>query len=58
MPHGSLGYLYLPGLLLISMASMTLAPLGAHIAHGMDIRPLKRLFAVFLYGVSIYFLLR
>lgn len=58
MPAGSLGYVYLPGLLLISGASITLAPLGARIAHGMDMRPLKRLFAVFLYGVSIYFLLR
>lgn len=54
----ALGYVYLPGLLLISMASITIAPLGARIAHGMDIRPLKRLFAVFLYGVSAYFVLR
>lgn len=58
MPAGSLGYLYLPGLLVIAAASITLAPLGARIAHGMDMRPLKRLFAVFLYGISVYFLLR
>lgn len=58
MPPGSLGYLFLPGLVIISLASMTLAPLGARIAHGMEIRPLKRIFAVVLYCISAYFLLR
>jgi uncharacterized protein len=58
MPPGSFGYVFLPGLLLISLASMTLAPLGARIAHGMDIRPLKRVFAFVLYCISAYFLLR
>jgi uncharacterized protein len=57
-PGGSLGYIYLPGLVVISVASMTLAPLGARIAHGMDVRPLKRMFAVILYSISAYFLLR
>jgi len=57
-PPGSLGYIYLPGLVIISLASMTLAPLGARIAHGMQIRPLKRIFAVILYCISAYFLLR
>lgn len=58
MPPGALGYVYLPGLLVISLASMSLAPLGAKLAHGLDIRRLKRVFAVFLYGISAYFLLR
>ncbi|MEJ8838270.1 sulfite exporter TauE/SafE family protein [Ramlibacter sp. AN1133] len=57
-PPGSIGYIFLPGLVIISLASMTLAPLGARIAHGMQIRPLKRIFAVVLYGISAYFLLR
>ena len=47
-----------PGLVVISLASMTLAPLGARTAHRMDIRPLKRVFAVVLYGLAAYFLLR
>ncbi|MFC5497707.1 sulfite exporter TauE/SafE family protein [Caenimonas terrae] len=55
---GSLGYLYLPGLVLISLASMTMAPLGARTAHGMDIRPLKRVFALVLYCLAAYFLFR
>ena len=58
MPPGSLGYVFLPGLVIISLASMTLAPLGARIAHRMDIRPLKRVFACVLYCISAYFLLR
>jgi uncharacterized membrane protein YfcA len=58
VPPGSFGYIFLPGLVIISLASMTLAPLGARIAHGMPIRPLKRIFAVVLYCISAYFLLR
>jgi uncharacterized membrane protein YfcA len=58
MPPGSLGYLYWPGLLVISLASMTMAPLGARTAHRMDIRPLKRLFALVLYCLAAYFLFR
>ena len=58
MPPGSLGYLYLPGLLVISLASMSTAPLGARTAHRMDIRPLKRLFALVLYCLAAYFLFR
>jgi uncharacterized membrane protein YfcA len=55
---GTLGYLYMPGLIIISLASMTLAPLGARTAHRMDIRPLRRLFALVLYLLAAYFLLR
>jgi uncharacterized membrane protein YfcA len=58
MPPGSIGYLYLPGLLVISLASMASAPLGARTAHRMDIRPLRRVFAFALYLLAIYFLIR
>lgn len=58
MPPGSLGYLYLPGLLVIALASMSTAPLGARTAHRMDIRPLKRAFALVLYCLAAYFLFR
>jgi uncharacterized membrane protein YfcA len=57
-PPGALGYLYLPALLVISAASMLLAPLGARTAHRMDIRPLRKLFAVMLYCLAAYFLFR
>jgi uncharacterized protein len=58
MPPGSVGYLYLPGLAIISLASISLAPLGARTAHGMDIRPLRKVFAAVLYVLAAYFLLR
>jgi uncharacterized membrane protein YfcA len=58
MPAGSVGYLYLPGLAVISVASMLMAPVGARTAHRMDIQPLKKVFAVVLYCLAAYFLLR
>ena len=41
-----------------SLASVLTAPLGARTAHRMDIRPLRRLFALVLYVLAGYFLLR
>jgi uncharacterized membrane protein YfcA len=58
MPAGAFGYLYLPGLLVIATMSILTAPLGARTAHRMDIRPLKRAFAVLLYLLAAYFLMR
>jgi uncharacterized membrane protein YfcA len=48
LPPGSLGYVYLPGLVAVSAASMALAPLGARLAHALPTRRLKQAFAVFL----------
>jgi uncharacterized membrane protein YfcA len=45
---GAMGYLYLPALLLVAVASMSLAPLGARTAQRIDVLLLKRLFAVML----------
>src|SRR6478609_2712311 len=58
MPPGSVGYLYLPGLVVISLASVSTAPWGARTAHRMDIRPLRKVFAIMLYALAAYFLLR
>ena len=58
LPPGSIGYIYFPALIAISAASVLLAPLGARVAHRMDIRPLRRLFAFVLYGLAAYFILR
>ena len=57
MPAGSVGYLYLPGIIVIALVSMASAPLGARTAHRMDIHPLKKVFAFFLYLLAGYFLL-
>ena len=58
MPAGALGYLYWPGLLVLSLSSICTAPLGARVAHGMDIAPLKKVFAALLYCIAVYFVLR
>jgi uncharacterized protein len=58
LPHlpGTVGYLYLPGLAIVAVASMLLAPLGARTAHRMDVRLLRRLFALVLYALAGYML--
>ena len=53
---GAFGYLYLPALLLVSTASVLFAPLGARASHRMNVKQLKRLFALLLYGLSSYML--
>jgi uncharacterized membrane protein YfcA len=53
---GAFGYLYLPALLVIASSSVLTAPLGARIAHGMDVGRLKRVFAVMLYLLAAYML--
>jgi uncharacterized membrane protein YfcA len=58
MPAGALGYLYWPGFLVLSAASMMTAPVGARLAHRMDVAPLKRVFAFVLYALAAYFILR
>ncbi len=55
---GALGYVWVPGLLLIVSASVLTAPLGARVAHGLDTRRLKRVFAITLYGMAAYMLTR
>ena len=55
---GALGYLYLPALGVVAVASVTLAPMGARAAHALDVRQLKRAFAVLLYALAGYMLYR
>ncbi|KQW36239.1 sulfite exporter TauE/SafE family protein [Rhizobacter sp. Root404] len=54
MPSGTIGYLYLPALVTISIASVLTAPFGARTAHRMDMRQLKRVFAALLFGLAAY----
>ena len=58
LPAGALGFVYVPGLVSIALGSMLTAPLGARTAHRMDIGPLKKVFALFLYLMAAYFLFR
>lgn len=49
---GAVGYLYLPALAIISLASVTLAPLGARTAHRIDVAALRRAFAALLLALA------
>lgn len=53
LPQYSLGYVYLPALLGIALASMLTAPLGAYLAHRLPVAVLKKLFALLLYVVGL-----
>ena len=55
---GAVGYLYLPALGIIAVASVTMAPLGARVAHNTDVQKLKRLMAILLFGLAAYMLTR
>lgn len=48
LPPFSVGYVNWLGFILIAPATLLTVPLGAHIAHAMDPRPLRRAFAFFL----------
>ena len=55
---GAVGYLYLPALALVSLASVSLAPLGARATQRLNVAVLKRLFAVLLLGLAVSMLIR
>jgi len=56
LPAWSAGYIYLPALAWIAIASMAAAPLGARVAHRAQGKTLKRVFAVVLYGLATHML--
>ncbi|MEO6030730.1 MAG: sulfite exporter TauE/SafE family protein [Burkholderiaceae bacterium] len=56
LPAGTFGFLYVPALVVVSIASVTTAPLGARAAHALNVRQLKRAFAVMLYVLAAYML--
>lgn len=49
---GAVGYLYLPALAIVSLASMNLAPVGARAAQRLNVATLKRLFAFLLLALA------
>jgi uncharacterized protein len=55
---GAFGYLYLPALLVVSAASVSLAPLGARTAQRINVRVLTRLFALLLLALAANMLMR
>lgn len=54
----TLGYIHLPALFSVAVMSIFTAPLGAKVAHSIDTKPLKRIFASLLYVLASYMLYR
>ncbi|OIQ65822.1 sulfite exporter TauE/SafE [mine drainage metagenome] len=58
LPAYSMGYIWLPGVIVIASCSVMTAPLGAAAAHKLPVKRLKRIFAVVLYALAAYMLSR
>ena len=58
LPPYSLGYIWLPGLMVIASCSVMTAPWGAGAAHRLPVKKLKRIFASVLYLLAAYMLYR
>lgn len=53
---GSWGYFYLPALVLIVLCSISTAPWGAKVSHGLNVSALKKVFALLLGTLAAYML--
>ena len=49
-----LGYICIPALFSVAITSVLFAPLGAKVAHSIDTKPLKKIFACLLCFVCLY----
>lgn len=58
LPAPSLGFVYLPALLWVALASFAMAPLGARAAHHMKVGLLRKLFAILLLALAAKLLFR
>lgn len=57
LPPLSMGYIYIPALIGFTLSSMTLAPLGARLAHRTSERTLKKIFAIVIGSLGIKMLI-
>lgn len=53
LPPGSVGYVYVPAFLGISLTSIFIAPLGARAAHRLPVEMLKKVFVLFLLVLAV-----
>lgn len=53
LPRWTLGYVYLPALVLVAAASMLAAPWGARVAHRLPVKRLRVAVALLLYAVAL-----
>lgn len=52
LPQWSVGYVYLPSFVGVSLGGVITAPLGAKLAHKLPAKQLKRYFSVFLFAIA------
>jgi uncharacterized membrane protein YfcA len=57
LPEWSLGFVHLPSLAGLVVASIFTAPIGARLAHKLPVPMLKKIFAGFLYVIGFKLLL-
>jgi uncharacterized membrane protein YfcA len=53
LPSPSLGYVYLPALALIVVASMSMAPLGTRLAYRLPVKTLRTVFAILIGAMAL-----
>ncbi len=53
LPSGAIGYVYLPALALIVLASMSMAPLGARTAYRLPVKTLRTVFAILIGAMAL-----
>jgi uncharacterized protein len=58
LPAGTVGFVYFPALIAVAGGSVLTAPIGAKVAHALDTRRLKRIFALLLFALAGYMLYR
>ncbi len=56
LPPYTVGYLWMPALVVIAFCSVFMAPVGAATAHKLPVKQLKRVFACMLYLLAAYML--
>ena len=58
LPAGTLGFVYLPALLMLVFGSAFTTPLGAKATHSLPLKPLRRGFAILLFALATKMLLK
>lgn len=58
LPEHAIGFIYLPALLGICLSSIVFAPIGANWAHKLEVKKLKKYFALLLIAMAIILFLK
>src|SRR5688500_5373166 len=58
LPEYSAGYVYLPALVMVVIASVLMAPFGAAVAHRTSGKTLKKIFAIVLFALAATMLVK